>query len=208
MPTDTVIAVKTCSMCQQVKAVVEFSKDCTAKDGLQSRCKPCGQAASRAWKAANFEKDVVNKKVWYQENREQILAHYAEPTRKAKRYASSTAWAKENPEACREASKRSKQRNPDRVEEDTFISRFRKHGLTLDQYHAMAERQDFCCAICREIPVPKHCKSSPDGFVIDHSHVSGKVRGLLCPSCNVALGQLRDNPHTARKAATYLETTV
>ena len=40
---------------------------------------------------------------------------------------------------------------------------------------------------------------------IDHCHASGKFRGLLCSSCNLALGKVFDSPETLRRLAAYLE---
>jgi hypothetical protein len=40
---------------------------------------------------------------------------------------------------------------------------------------------------------------------IDHNHLTGKTRALLCDKCNVGLGSFRDNPDLLRKAAAYLE---
>ncbi len=40
---------------------------------------------------------------------------------------------------------------------------------------------------------------------LDHDHISGEVRGLLCHMCNVGLGHFLDNPTTLRSAARYLE---
>ena len=40
---------------------------------------------------------------------------------------------------------------------------------------------------------------------IDHCHVTGKVRGVLCPECNHMLGKAKDNPVLLRRAADYLE---
>lgn len=59
----------------------------------------------------------------------------------------------------------------------------------------MKRRQDGLCAICRE----------PRTLVIDHCHASGRVRGLLCQSCNVRLAGL-ENQEWATKAKTYLDT--
>jgi Recombination endonuclease VII len=40
---------------------------------------------------------------------------------------------------------------------------------------------------------------------IDHDHVTGTVRGVLCFTCNAALGQLQDDPAIIRRAAAYVE---
>jgi hypothetical protein len=40
---------------------------------------------------------------------------------------------------------------------------------------------------------------------VDHHHVTGKIRGVLCFTCNVALGQLKDDVTLFRKAIDYLE---
>lgn len=40
---------------------------------------------------------------------------------------------------------------------------------------------------------------------MDHDHITGALRGLLCNFCNRALGNMRDNPVALRQAADYLE---
>jgi hypothetical protein len=71
------------------------------------------------------------------------------------------------------------------------------YGITVEEYNAILKRQNGRCRICK-------CK--PKGHLhVDHNHKTGKVRGLLCRSCNIGLGHLRDNPHLARIAAAYIE---
>ena len=74
----------------------------------------------------------------------------------------------------------------------------RDYGLSLKQYDQMLAMQDGRCAICG---------NPPEGRVlcVDHSHETGKVRGLLCHHCNTALGMCKDDPGLLRKAAEYLE---
>lgn len=61
----------------------------------------------------------------------------------------------------------------------------------LEKYEAITE-----CEVC----------GSDDSMSIDHDHVSGKIRGVLCARCNHALGHGRDNPQILRALANYLET--
>ena len=70
-----------------------------------------------------------------------------------------------------------------------------RYGLTLAEYRALQARQGNACAICRK-PARVLC--------IDHCHVTGRVRGLLCPKCNSALGFCDDDPRLLRAALAYL----
>lgn len=47
--------------------------------------------------------------------------------------------------------------------------------------------------------------NSDEKLVVDHNHISGKVRGMLCNHCNRGLGHFRDNPDTLQKAIDYLK---
>ena len=53
----------------------------------------------------------------------------------------------------------------------------------------------------------KHCAicTSTEQLVGDHCHDSGKPRGILCRNCNLALGNMADDPERLRAAAAYLE---
>lgn len=75
----------------------------------------------------------------------------------------------------------------------------RKYGITREEYHVLLEAQNHSCAICgsTEWGTP-----SPH---VDHSHLSGKVRGLLCGNCNRGLGMFGDSPELMREAVAYLE---
>ena len=62
----------------------------------------------------------------------------------------------------------------------------RKWGLTAEQYEAMLKAQDGVCAMCKG-PDPRGT------LAIDHCHETGKIRGLLCHSCNRMLGIYEKN---------------
>jgi hypothetical protein len=65
----------------------------------------------------------------------------------------------------------------------------------------MIIRQRDRCAICSRTQPYSDGRS----WCIDHDHVTGQVRGLLCSDCNRAIGLLRDDPKTLRSAVQYVE---
>jgi hypothetical protein len=73
-----------------------------------------------------------------------------------------------------------------------------QYGITLDQYERMADEQGGNCRIC---------ESALDlGFytAVDHDHDTGRVRGLLCSKCNMALGAFKDSAALLERAIDYL----
>lgn len=75
----------------------------------------------------------------------------------------------------------------------------RKFGITLEQYNQMFMRQSGCCAICG-----KHQAQFKRALAVDHDHVTGMVRSLLCVNCNVGIGSFRDDVALLGKAIKYL----
>lgn len=74
----------------------------------------------------------------------------------------------------------------------------RVYGLTLNQYDEMLMAQNGLCAICGGK------ERNDELLAIDHNHVTGEVRGLLCRLCNASLGGFGDDPNILAKAITYL----
>lgn len=75
-----------------------------------------------------------------------------------------------------------------------------KYGITQEAYEELLAAQEGRCAICRGIDFKPW-----DRLVIDHCHDTGVIRGLLCHSCNVCIGQAKDDPTVLRAAVEYLE---
>jgi hypothetical protein len=75
------------------------------------------------------------------------------------------------------------------------------YGLTLDQFNQMNTDQNGVCKICNRISLNKWGTE----LVVDHCHITGKVRGLLCDKCNKGLGQFEDNISVLEKAIQYLK---
>jgi len=74
-----------------------------------------------------------------------------------------------------------------------------KYKLDLTAYENMLEKQNNVCAICKS---NDWGRPSPS---VDHCHTTGLVRGLLCNSCNRALGLFKDNAEVLTNAANYIK---
>ena len=76
----------------------------------------------------------------------------------------------------------------------------REYGISLEQYDQMYDDQGGQCAICGT--------STPGGarnrFHLDHCHLTGEIRGLLCHKCNNGLGYFNDDPSMLLEAFRYL----
>ena len=72
-----------------------------------------------------------------------------------------------------------------------------KYGITLEQHKQRYIDQNGCCALCGK-------PMSYDRVYTDHDHETGKVRGLLCCSCNTGIGLLGDTFESVMQAAEYL----
>jgi hypothetical protein len=77
----------------------------------------------------------------------------------------------------------------------------REFGLELGEYKRLFLQQNECCAICNT-----HQTEKARLFAVDHSHTTGKIRGLLCINCNTALGHVKDSVSTLEKMISYLKT--
>jgi hypothetical protein len=80
-----------------------------------------------------------------------------------------------------------------------------KYGLTPDAYRALLTQQGAGCAICGLTLSQQWKEGWNHPLEVDHDHETGRVRGLLCSSCNVSLGRFKHDPVLIRRAAEYLE---
>jgi len=82
----------------------------------------------------------------------------------------------------------------------------RRYGLTVDTYNLLYAKHDGKCGICnKEESALSYLTGRPQRLAIDHDHATGKVRGLLCFSCNRALGYFKDNSILLQSAIRYLK---
>lgn len=81
-------------------------------------------------------------------------------------------------------------------EEVKFSRIFYKFGMTKEVYLKLLEEQNHLCAICQ--------KSSNDTLAVDHNHITGQYRGLLCGKCNMALGLLDEDINRMNNLRSYV----
>jgi len=72
------------------------------------------------------------------------------------------------------------------------------YGITSNQYDSMLEKQNFVCWICKNTDKRKR-------LAVDHDHVTGRIRGLLCSKCNSGIAMFRDSVFLLKKAIEYLQ---
>ena len=74
----------------------------------------------------------------------------------------------------------------------------RMYGITPEDAEAIKVKQGYKCAIC----------TKQEHLCLDHDHKTGKIRGFLCRTCNMAIGALSDSIPTLQAAIDYLRSAV
>jgi hypothetical protein len=78
---------------------------------------------------------------------------------------------------------------------DVNFDNLHTYPIPKPEYEKLYNLQNGCCKICGE---------HRDRLQVDHDHDTGKVRGLLCNTCNTGIGMLKDKPKNFNKAYEYL----
>lgn len=70
----------------------------------------------------------------------------------------------------------------------------KRYGIGEDEVRMLIDRQGELCPVC----------GKTQATAVDHDHVTGAIRGILCADCNTGMGQLRDDSWVLRRAIEYL----
>lgn len=225
---------KTCTMCLQDLEFIHFSKKISHADGLRPRCRSCEKLrriqlrtdtiydALRVRRRTRFEKTQLlkvgapnpsgtrtcrscwtnfplerfGKNIDLAEGRnyeckgcavKRTTAYYADPQFGVTRREAKALNRRQGYLA-----------DPGKKHHRNRTTTLLKYKLTMDDYTALLDKQNGACSICGGPP-------TQTSFCVDHDHVTGAVRGLLCKPCNTAIGNLKDDAELVRKALKYLE---
>jgi hypothetical protein len=215
---DSTDTTRRCSKCSNDLPLTAFAVDRSKHQGIKSWCKQCDNERSRSY-YHNGGREVRSKRCpncgetkfascfyrssaskdglqgWckvcariavdacWDKNRERYQAKYRKPriygqcqhcTAPVRR---SAKWC----DACR-----------------PLATRLQQYKLTIADFEQLKAKQHGRCAICERHPTDEF------GLVVDHCHTTGVVRGLLCGSCNKALGMLGDTSHALARALEYV----
>lgn len=189
---------KCCTRCGQEKPLTEFPKRPQRKSGYRSQCLACGRRRNKEWRDLQIVK-MGYKRPWRN-------VPVAEGMKCCSRCMEVKPVAdfimrtgRESPN-CRDCRYAHTARHYNPAASRAIYLR-RKFNITPEQYDALAQSQGGVCAICGEFsPTPAH-----PVLVVDHDHATGEVRGLLCHSCNLGIGNLRDSADLLARALAYLK---
>lgn len=136
------------------------------------------------------------------------------PEQRIKANARTAAWRKRNPEKARAScrrhyarnaekrialSKKWRQENPEQMLRNWRRKGWRRAGIDPVAAEAALAAHDGCCACCG-VGAP-----GGKGWCVDHDHATGRIRGIICNACNLAIGKLGDTLEGVLRAVKYLQ---
>ena len=159
------------------------------------RCRKCGVEKSRSeYYRAKGTRDGLRGECKSCNLAQQHQRYLADP---AAAKARTRRWQQENADRLN-AYRRQRREDPIVKHRDWAGHLRRKYGMSVAQYEELILEQSGLCAICQNPPAPGR------RLHVDHDHDTQRVRGLLCFTCNNALGDFEDDPGRLRTAIGYL----
>lgn len=170
---------KVCTGCKESKPLFDFYKSKSHADGYSFICKPCDTKRRHI--------RTLNKPDTH------LCLECHEELPKSSFYAGRASC-----KSCVSKKTRSyRTSNKDIIKKSSYKAKLKsRYGLNQEQLDDLKIKAEFKCQICKEEEVE---------LVIDHNHDTGKVRGMLCRYCNLALGHFKDSLERLESAINYLK---
>jgi len=207
---------KTCSRCGEEKPITEFWKTISGHDPACKKCRMLRRYEQRLEKRKQLGLKthiLTNREV--NEFKSQGLRYCPRCTRVLPLdYFSHTRGKKNNAPHCKDCCNDMSAKR--RLTEESKLNRreyyqkrketlknsklLRQYGISLAKYRELLDKQNGKCIICGKTAI-----DNKKDLAVDHDHKTGKIRGLLCNNCNVAVGFMQDNPDLALGINAYLK---
>lgn len=142
----------------------------------------------------------------YSQKPEQVAyraAQKQDPRVMARRTAASLKYSQKPEQRIKQAEMRCRPGYKEYIDPIRRKNQLRRYGLSPEGYASLLEKQGNCCAVCKATEAGSKRSRY---FDVDHDHVSGIVRGLLCRKCNVTAGVLERNRERVALLEAYLST--
>lgn len=195
---------KMCNKCSESRQISEYKKDPRNKNGLNGICNICIRSRTKIIRkdraAGLIELKQVIEKFCNSCNETKSIDNFYKDAGMADGYRTNCKPCKNKTALKWRSENRNRVNEVARIyhakPENYLRMRLQRYNLTAEQYNQMIKDQDNKCKICFKGP----SKDKP--LVIDHNHVTSKVRGLLCYGCN-RLMVLIDNAELLKRALAY-----
>lgn len=159
----------------------------TSRDGVRLRCKECSGHRRRIQYLKDVSGNIKKAAQWKRENRDLINSRSRQDRL-------------DNPDKYKKWYQDYKERGGDGLDDKKAASRLK---MSIDQYYEMLQSQGNKCAICNREETRMY-KGKFTRLCVDHCHKTGKVRAMLCHSCNTGIGKMEDSIEILQSAIEYL----
>lgn len=201
MQTATVLDIGyVCTGCGEWKQEAKFRVDRAKPQGRNTRCKVCVKKQSRARVALNYER-----RLQAIAQCDTITCIKCDTTKVVQEFPSDPLRKEGSTHRCKTCTKKDLDKwvlkNREYVRKSSADGHYRrKYGITAEQKLNLISEQHGKCAICKtELSDNIH-------ICVDHDHVTGLIRGILCRKCNTGIGQFSDDIEIIENALEYLRT--
>lgn len=169
--------IKVCTLCNEEKSIEEFPLAYNKKypDLRKSRCRKCCNKIQEEGRIKNEDR----KKYKREQNR---------------------LWNQKNREKVSQQAYlrylKKKAENPEFFKEKGRINYYKKtFGITPEQAQEIINKENGICPICKQ----------ESKLVLDHNHITGKIRKAICHHCNAGIGFLKESEKIMLAAIEYLK---